>query len=79
MGRVRVADAGRPAGQDDAHGLAGGNLRRGNAPWHYFGIHMVFPNPPGDQLGVLPAEIQDDDFLMVRQGDASFVHLRLER
>ena len=40
---------------------------------------MVFPNPPGDQLGVLPAEIQDDDFLMVRQGDASFVHLRLER
>jgi hypothetical protein len=32
---------------------------------------MVFPHPPGNQLSVLPAEIQDEDFLMVSHLAAS--------
>ena len=39
-------------------------LVRGHAPGHDLGIHTAFPHAPRYQLGILPAEIQDQDLLI---------------
>ena len=65
MGRVRVGHAGRTVGEDDARGLPGSDFIRGYAPRHDLRIDTAFPHSPRDELGILAAEIQDDDSLHI--------------
>lgn len=67
-GRVNVMDAGGTAGKDDALGIAGQDVRQGHIPRDNLGIDMAFANAAGNQLGILAAEVQDEDefFLLHR-------------
>ena len=56
--RARLVDAGRPAGEDDAlGGQLADPLGRDVVP-DDLAVDVLLPHPPGDQLGVLRAEIQ---------------------
>ena len=37
-----------------------------------FAVDLKLPHPPGNELGVLGAEIQDQDFLFMRIGHMIF-------
>ena len=64
-----LVDPGRPlhvdglgaAAEDDALGLAGQHLRDGHVPGHDLRIDVRLADPPGDQLRVLGAEVDDQD------------------
>jgi hypothetical protein len=62
--RVRQVHAARAAGKDDADGLHCGDFHRRNGVRFYFAIHAAFAHAPGDEVVVLPAEINDQDQLM---------------
>ena len=51
--------AGRPSRQDEGAGAEGANALRGDIGWEDLAIHPGFADSPGDQLGELAAEIQD--------------------
>ena len=59
-----VVDTGRTAAQDDTGGVDGANLGRGQAVTDDLAVNIQLADAAGDQLGVLRAEIEDDDFLM---------------
>ena len=59
--RVRAVDAGRTAGQDDRRGRLGQHVGHRHGRRHDLRIHGGFPHPPGDELRVLRAEINDQD------------------
>ena len=54
-----LGDAGGAAGQDIRAGVEGQQARRVGGRGHDLAIHAGFADPPGDQLGELAAEIQD--------------------
>ena len=61
-----VVDAGWTAGKDDPLRAAGENVRKGGIPGNDFGIDVAFTDTAGDQLGVLAAEVQDQNqFLLM--------------
>ena len=52
------------AGEDDADGVHGFQLGKGRGAGHDLAVHIALPDPAGDQLIVLAAEVQNDDGLM---------------
>ena len=66
LGGIRIMHAGRTAGEDDALRPVRQDFRQGRVPGDYFGIDVAFPDPAGDQLRILAAEIKDQDFLVLR-------------
>ena len=72
LGGLGIIHAVGAAGEDDADGVHGADLvQRGGVGLH-LAVDAALPDPAGDELVVLSAEIQHDDSL-VRQGDSSFV------
>ena len=67
--RAFVMNAGRPAGKDDAFRMACQNVLKGRTPGNDFGIDMAFADAAGDELGILAAEIEDQDLLVAGHGD----------
>jgi hypothetical protein len=61
--RHRLGDARRPARQDDAAQALPRQRRLDAAERHDLGIHAGLAHPPRDQLGVLGAEIDNQDVL----------------
>ena len=51
--------AGRPAGQNETVGVA--QVVQGCVRWPDLGPHVQAPKPVGDEMGVLTAEVEDDD------------------
>src|SRR6185436_7780806 len=60
-GRIRLVDALRTAGKDDARRVPSPDLFGGGVRRKDDGEHASVPNPSRDQLCVLAAEIEDDD------------------
>ena len=58
----------RAAGQDDGRGRNGAHLLGRDVAGHDFGIHVQIAHATGDELPVLGAEIDDDDFLFRGSG-----------
>ena len=73
-GEDRVVDAGRTLGvdrrrtaaEDDRLGLARQHLRDRHRVRHDLGVDPRLAHPAGDQLGVLGAEVDDEDEVVVR-------------
>ena len=63
--RVRVVDAGRAAGEDDARGLHGPEPVEFQGVGVDLAVHLLLADAAGDELGGLRAEIKDDDLLGV--------------
>ena len=62
--RARLVHAGRPAGKD--HSLRGqfANPLGGDVVPNDLAVDVLLPHPPGDQLGILRAEIQHQDLFV---------------
>jgi len=58
----------RAAGQDDGRRRDGAHLLGRDVAGHDFGIHVQITHATGDELPVLGAEIDDDDFLFRGSG-----------
>ena len=58
----------RAAGEDQRRGSPGGDLGGRDAVGHDLGVHRQLADAAGDQLGVLGAEVDDEDGVRVRQG-----------
>ena len=52
------------AGEDDADGIHGLQLREGSGVGLDFAVHLALPHPAGDELVILSAEVQHDNSLM---------------
>ena len=68
--RVRVGGIGGvnavgAAGKDDAQGIVGPDLLQAHVKGFYLAIHIALPHTAGDQLVILAAEVQDQDFLVL--------------
>ena len=59
-------------GKDDADGIHGADVRQRGGVGLYLAVDAALPDPAGNELIVLSAEVQHDDSL-VRQGNSSFV------
>jgi hypothetical protein len=59
--RVVGVDAGRAAGEDDRRGLAGDDLLGRDVGGDDLGVDAGLADPPRDELGVLRAEVDDED------------------
>src|SRR5581483_4074177 len=59
--RALDVDRGRAAGEDDPLRLAGQHLRHRHVAGDDLGVDVGLPHPAGDQLGVLRAEVDDED------------------
>ena len=62
--RILGVHAGRAAGQDDALGLEPGDLRGGRVEAQDLGIDVALADAAGNHLGVLGAEIEEDDLFV---------------
>ena len=67
-GRVIIVDTGRATGKNNTDRFTGQDVRQGHIPRDNLGIDMAFANAAGNQLGILSAEVQDEDefFLLHR-------------
>ena len=61
----------RAAGQDQRGGPAGGDLGGGDAVRDDLGVDRQLAHPTGDELGVLGAEVDDEDGVLVAGGGRS--------
>ena len=68
---IRIQNRRRSAGKDDSCRMLVKNGLNGRAKRQYFAVDMFLANPPGDQLGILCTEVDDDDFLKVIQYNTS--------
>ena len=59
--RVGVVAGGRPPRQDDRHRLKRADLRQRQIEGMDLGVHAELTDPARDELGVLRAEIEDED------------------
>ncbi len=59
--RIFAKDTGRAARKDDPARSGRADLLRSEVERQNLGIHPALANAPGDHLGVLRAEIEDDD------------------
>jgi len=62
---VRVVDRVRAAGQDDGAGAAAFEFGHGRVVRQQLAVDVELAHAPGDQLGELAAEVEDDDRLAV--------------
>ena len=60
-GRPLHMHRGRATAEDHAGGPAGRDLCRGDRRGHDLAIYLAFAHPPGDELCVLSAEVDDED------------------
>ncbi|MNS90742.1 hypothetical protein D3C72_1248050 [compost metagenome] len=67
-GRARQGGRFRATGQDDALGAEGGDLGRVVVPRPDFAVHAELADAARDQLGVLRAEIEDEDLVVMDVG-----------
>ena len=65
-GCILFQHARRAAGENHAHGVLRANRLQARVIGQDAGIHMAFAHAPRNQLRVLSAEIQNDDFLCFR-------------
>ena len=72
LGGLGIIHAVGAAGEDDADGIHGADVRQRGGVGLYLAVDAALPDPAGDELIVLSAEVQHDDSL-VRQGNSSFV------
>ena len=63
MGRGLQIHGVGAAGEDDAHGIKGLDLLHGHFIGFDLAVDIAFPNAAGDELIVLSAKVQDEDFL----------------
>ena len=68
QGRAFVVDGGGAAGEDDASGREFTDELIGYVVGVKLAIDVGFPHPASDQLGILRAEIEDEDSLMHVRG-----------
>ena len=64
VGGVLFIDAVRAAGEDDADGIFPPELLQRGGVGVDLAVNAALPDPPGDELVVLAAEVQDDDQLI---------------
>ncbi len=67
-GRPVDVDRGRPAGEDDPGGASLGELGGGDRVGHDLAVDVGLADPTGDELGVLGAEVDDEDGVDLRVG-----------
>ena len=72
LGGLGIIHAVGAASEDDADGVHGADLLQRSGVGLHLAVDAALPDPAGDELIVLSAEVQHDDSL-VRQGDSSFV------
>ena len=65
---IRLVDRRRPAREDDPHGFFRRDLRGGHRVRHDLAVHARLAHTTCDQLGVLCAEVNDEDRLLGRFG-----------
>jgi hypothetical protein len=58
---VGVVDGGWASAEDDADGVVGLDFGEWGGAGEDYGEDVVFADPAGDELGVLRAEVEDDD------------------
>ena len=61
LGSVLAVDAGGPPAENDSLGAESQNLPCGHGVRDDFGIHLCLADPPGNDLGILGPEIEDQD------------------
>ena len=64
VGRFLQIHAVGAAGENDAHGRKGANLVQGRGVGLDLAVDVLLPHPPGDQLIVLSAKVQNQDFFL---------------
>ena len=62
---ARLVDRLRPAGEDDPLRRKGLDRRQLHVEGMQLAVDVRFAHPPGNELGVLGAEIEDQDFFLV--------------
>ena len=62
VGRFLQIHAVGAAGENDAHGRKGADLVQGCGVGLDLAVDVLLPHPPGDQLIVLSAKVQNQDF-----------------
>ncbi len=67
-GRALGVDRGGPAGEDHGLRLPGQDLGHRHRVRHDLGVDPRLADPPGDQLGVLGAEVDDEDQVVLGGG-----------
>jgi hypothetical protein len=67
---TRGVDRGRPPGEDDGGRLAGQHLRDRHRVRNDLGVDPGLADAPGDQLGVLGSEVDDENEVVVGQDGA---------
>ena len=72
LGGFGIIHAVGATGKDDADGIHGADVRQRGGVGLYLAVDAALPDPAGNELIVLSAEVQHDDSL-VRQGNSSFV------
>src|SRR5208337_4922518 len=65
-GGVRLIDAAGPAGEDEAPGGKLPDASQRQAEGVNLAVDLEFPYPPSNKLGVLGAEVQNQDFFFMR-------------
>ena len=73
QGRILVGHARRTAGEDDAPGGEFYNFFNRFRAGMDLAVNLEFPNPAGDELGVLAPEIEDQDLFFVDVDARHFV------
>ena len=64
VGRFLQIHAVGAAGENDAHGRKGADLVQGCGVGLDLAVDVLLPHPPGDQLIVLSAKVQNQDFFL---------------
>ena len=77
MGGGLQIDGVGAAGEDDADGIHGLQLRQGCGVGLDLAVHAALTDAAGDELVVLAAKVQDNDSL-VRQEDSSFGKMMID-
>ena len=65
LGRAGRVDAPGPAGEYDAYGRGGFKLRERRGVRPQLAVYAALADAPGDELVVLPAEVKDDNCLVL--------------
>ena len=65
-GGARLIDAAGSTGEDEAPGGKLPDAGHRQIEGVNFAVDLEFPHPPGNELGILGAEVQDQDFFFMR-------------
>ena len=70
--RILSIDAARSAGEDESDGIHAFEFLQRRGVGLYLAVHPALPDPPGDQLVILTAEIQNDNHLVLHALSPAF-------